>query len=458
MQMTPDRPLSSFDRKLASFPFYYGWVVVAIVFVTMGVGVNVRTSFSLLYPSILDEFGWDRGTTAAVFTIGFIGGGLFSPLIGRFMDVSSPRYLLSLSALAVSCGLILSTYSTEPWHLYLSLGVMMIGMGVVMTYVGHAMFLPNWFQRKRGLAVGLAFSGVGFGSIVLMPLLQETILEQGWRQACWGMAVLLLVVVLPLNFFLQRKHPAEIGLMPDGDPRPTLSEQGEEASPLQDYTIVDRNWAATDWSLSRAMRTGAFWWLCLTCCTGLYVWYAVQVHQTRYLVEIGISPIEASFALGLVGFAGVVGQVFLGHLSDALGREWIWTIASGGFALCYFFLLLMEYQASPFFLYGMVLTQGVLGYALASVFGSMPADLFQGRSYGTILGVVSLIALMGGGAGPWVTGLLYDLTGNYRAGFGVALVMCGISILGVWVTAPRKKRLVAGQARKRAAAAAAVSP
>ncbi len=439
---------SGLNAKLAGLPVFYGWIVVAVVFITMGIGVNVRTSFSLLYPSILQEYGWDRATTAAAFSIGFICAGLFSPIVGRLMDLFAPRYLLSASALLVSVGLVLSTYAAEPWHIYMTLGVMMIGTGVVMTYVGHSMFLPAWFEQKRGLAIGLAFSGVGIGSIFLMPLVQSTISEDGWRAACWLMATLLVIVVVPLNLVLQRKNPEELGLLPDGH------RHAEDGSNLQNPIadpVVDRDWVNTDWSLGKAVKTGSFWWLCITCSSGLYVWYAVQVHQTKYLLETGISPLEASFALGLVGFAGIVGQIYFGHLSDRIGREWIWTLSSAGFAICYLLLLVMEYENNPIILYGMVIVQGALGYALAAVFGSMPADLFQGRRYGEILGVVSLIALMGGGVGPWVTGYLYDVYGNYRIAFWLAFGICLISILSVWMTAPRKRRLVAGQAEKRAA-------
>lgn len=441
-------PATGLDRVLAKFPVFYGWVVIAIVFITMGIGVNVRTSFSLLYPAILDEFGWDRGTTAATFTVGFICAGLFSPVIGRLMDFSSPRYLLSGSAFLVSFGLVLSTYSTEIWHVYLTLGTLMIGTGVVMTYVGHAMFLPAWFEKRRGLAIGLAFSGVGVGSIILMPLIQETISADGWRSACWLMAGLLLVVVVPLNFIFQRKSPEELGLLPDGVAHKTDAGKTET---MHADPVVDQAWVETEWSLKNAVRTRSFWWLCLTCSTGLYVWYAVQIHQTKYLLEIGISPQEAAVALGLVGLAGVFGQIYFGYLSDRIGREWVWTVSASGFAICYLLLLIMEQDASPVFLYAMVIVQGALGYALAAVFGSMPADLFQGRRYGEILGVMSLISLMGGGLGPWLTGLLYDLDGNYRTGFWFAIAMCFVSIFSVWMTAPRKRRLVAGQAEKRAA-------
>ncbi len=443
-----DTPLTGLNARLGKLPIFYGWIVVAIVFVTMGIGVNVRTSFSLLYPSILQEFEWDRATTAAAFTIGFICAGLFSPIIGRLMDFSSPRYLVSASAFLASLGLILSTYALDPWHIYMTLGVMMVGTGVMMTYVGHSMFLPFWFEQKRGLAIGLAFSGVGIGSVFLMPVIQATITEDGWRAACWLMAGLLFVLVVPLNLVFQRKQPQDVGLLSDGH-----AHASDDIQPQKQVAdnVVDEEWTKTDWSLAKAIKTGSFWWLCLSCSTGLYAWYAVQVHQTKYLLETGISPLEASFALGFVGFAGIAGQIYFGHLSDRIGREWIWTLSAAGFAMCYLLLLVLEYQTNTVILYAMVITQGTLGYAMAAVFGSMPADLFQGRRYGEILGVVSLIALLGGGIGPWITGFLYDLTGNYRAGFWLAFALCLVSIFAVWMTAPRKRRLVAGQAEKRAA-------
>src|SRR5690606_12325943 len=208
------------NALLARTPFFYGWAVVAIICVTMGIGVNVRTAYSLLFPAILNEYGWARATTAAAFSIGFAIGAILAPVIGKLLEFIAPRFMISFSAISVSLGLLLSTIATEPWHFYITLGIMVVGSGIVMTYVGHSMFLPNWFQRRRGLAVGIAFSGVGIGSIVLMPLIQETISADGWREACWLMAGLLLVIVLPLNFFFQRKQPSDIGLHPDGDAAP----------------------------------------------------------------------------------------------------------------------------------------------------------------------------------------------------------------------------------------------
>lgn len=164
----PDPP-STVAARLARLPFYYGWVVVAVAFVTMAIGVNVRTAFSLLFPPILDEFGWARGVTAGAFSLGFIAATLYSPFIGMLMDRLGPRYMMPASALVVSAGLVAATAASEPWHLHLTLGVLGVGGSIVLAYIGHGAFLPHWFVQRRGLALGIAFSGVGVGSILLFP-------------------------------------------------------------------------------------------------------------------------------------------------------------------------------------------------------------------------------------------------------------------------------------------------
>jgi MFS family permease len=211
---------------------------------------------------------------------------------------------------------------------------------------------------------------------------------------------------------------------------------------------VDPAWVAIDWTLARALRTARFWWVGLGFMLGLFSWYAVQVHQTKYLIEIGFSPTVAAYALGLVGLGGIVGQIVLGHLSDRVGREWVWTLSSLGFVLCYALLLVMQHSPTPTLLYLMVGSQGVLGYGLASVFGAIPAEIFQGRHYGTIFGTLSLTSIIGGALGPWVAGTLHDHTGSYDPAFWLAIGSSVVSAIAIWLAAPRKVRAVAGQVHR----------
>jgi MFS family permease len=105
-------------------------------------------------------------------------------------------------------------------------------------------------------------------------------------------------------------------------------------------------------------------------------------------------------------------------------------------------------------LYLMVGAQGLLGYGLASVFGAIPAELFQGRNYGTIFGTLTVASTGGAGLGPWVTGLLYDRTGSYVIGFWLAIGWSIVSAVAMWLAAPRKVRVVAGRVRTPATASA----
>jgi MFS family permease len=426
--------------QLARPKLFYGWAVIAIAFVTMGIGVNARTVFSLLFPPILDEFAWPRGLTAGAFSFGFLVSAVLGPALGRLIDRRGPRSVMLLGVAMVGAGLGLAPLVTAPWHLYLTLGVLVAGGTVCLGYTGHALFLANWFVRRRGLAIGVAFSGVGVGSIVILPWMQQLIAGAGWRTACLAMAALVVVVLAPLNL-LTRRRPEDMGFLPDGDRATAASARGGRPP----ANVVDHDWTSIDWTLARAMRTARFWWVAIGFFGGLWAWYAVQVHQTKYLIEIGFAPAVAAYALGFVGFTGIVGQIGLGHLSDRIGREWVWTLSCGGFVISYALLLAMREWPTPALLYLMVASQGALGYGLASVFGAIPAELFQGKHYGVVFGMLSLMSIIGGAMGPWLSGVLYDRTGDYVLAFWLSIGATVVSAVAIWLAAPRKVRAVAGR-------------
>ncbi len=432
----PRHPVESTSMRL---PFFYGWIVVAVTFVTMGIGVNARTAFSLLFPPILDEFGWDRGVTAGAFSFGFLVSAALSPMLGRLMDRRGPRVMIELGVVCIGSGLLLATLVTQPWHLYATLGLLVGGGSVCLGYTGQSLYLPNWFVRRRGLAMSLAFSGVGVGSIVMLPWLQSFIGQAGWRAACWTLGLVTLVLLVPLNLLLARR-PEDMGLAPDGDRGARAAAAGGSAA-----NVVDRAWVAVDWTLRRALRTARFWWIAVGYFCGLFAWYAVQVHQTKYLVDSGFSPTDAAWALGVVSLAGIPGQIALGYVSDRVGREWVWTVGCVGFALCYMALLMLRDAPTRPLLYFMVIAQGLLGYGITSVVGAIPAEIFQGRHYGTIFGTLMLASIAGGAVGPWLTGALHDATGSYTIAFWIAIAGCALSALSIWLAAPRRVRAVAGR-------------
>jgi MFS family permease len=430
-------------RGRLPLPFFYGWLLVAIGFVTMAVGVNARTAFSLLFPPILDEFGWDRGVTAGIFSFGFLVSALVTPFVGRLMDRRGPALVVELGVAAMAAGLLLAPLAREAWQLYLTLGALVGGGINCLAYTGQSLYLTNWFVRRRGFALSIAFSGVGIGSVTLLPWLQTLIEDGGWRAACWALGILVLVLLVPPNLLLRRR-PEDLGLNPDGIGASSLT-GGPHGN------IIDPAWAAVDWTLARALRTARFWWIAVGYFCGLFAWYAVQVHQTKYLIDIGFSPATAAWALGIVSLVAVPGQIALGHLSDRIGREWVWVMGNGGFVLCCLALIALRDYPAMAVLYAMVVAQGAIGYGLTSVMGAIPAEIFEGRQFGSIFGCVMLSAILGGAAGPWLTGILHDRFGDYAAAFLLSIGLSLVSAAAIWRAAPRKVRVVAGRVSSAAA-------
>ena len=441
--------IAQISTSYIKVPFYYGWVVIFAAFVLMALGVNARTAFSLLLPPILTEFKWDRGITAGAFSFGFLLSAFCSPLMGRLMDSRGPRFVALIGVATIVAGLFLATLGNQPWHLYATLGVLVGAGSVCLGYTGQSLYLPNWFVERRGLAMGIAFSGVGIGSIVLLPWMQVLIGSHGWRYACSALAIVVLILGIPLAFLLRRK-PQDIGLLPDGakpDTKALKATDQPKAAPKTN--VIDKDWVAIDWTLQLAMRTRRFWWLASGYFCMMFAWYAVQVHQTKYLVETGFSAKQAAWALGAVSLAGIPGQIALGALSDRIGREIVWLIANMGFVATYVLLLVLgdHPNAAPSVavLYSMILTQGLLGYGATSVFGAIPVEIFEGKHYGSIFGTLMLIAISGGAFGPFLTGAIYDYTNSYVLAFWIAIACSLYACVAIYQAAPGKVRCVAGR-------------
>ena len=429
-------------------PFYYGWMIIGIAFVTMAIAVTARTAFSLLLPPLIDEFGWDRGLVAGAFSFGFLVSAVLSPAIGRIMDRHGPRVVIGGGVCLMSAGLFMAPWIASPWQLYATLGVLVGGGANLMTYTAHSLFLPNWFVRRRGFAISIAFSGAGVGAIVLLPWLQQIIGRDGWRASCTATGLLVVLVIGPLAM-LVRRRPEDLGLIPDGG-----SDAPGTGGMRQPANVVDSNWVSIEWTLARATRTGRFWWIALAYFCALFAWYAVQVHQTEYLIEAGFTPLVAAWCLGFVSIVAIPGQIGLGALSDRIGREWVWTVACSGFVVSYATLIAIERAPSYPLLYLMVFSQGFLGYAMTSVMGPIVAEIFEGPHYGSIFGTLTVALIGGGAAGPWAAGVIHDTTGSYSLAFLLAITCCVVSAIAIWIAAPRKVRRVPGRVSKHDAAVA----
>ncbi|HEX75656.1 MAG TPA: MFS transporter, partial [Dehalococcoidia bacterium] len=159
---------------------FYGWLIVATGLLVEALGYGARYSFSIIFPSLLDDFQWPRDITAAMLSVHLLIYGLVAPVAGDLVDRVGPRKTMAFGTTLLALGLVVSRWGSEPWHFYLSFGVL-TGAGLCLTgSVPFTTVLRNWFERRRGLAFSLMFSGVG-GAHAFYPAIAFLIVSIGWR-------------------------------------------------------------------------------------------------------------------------------------------------------------------------------------------------------------------------------------------------------------------------------------
>ncbi len=411
---------------------FYGWTIIGISFVTLAIGFGIWYSFSVFFVAILKEFGWDRASTAGVFSLFMLVHSAVAFVIGSLHDRFGPRKVIPFGSLLIVIGLLASSRIESLWQLYLSFGVITaIGICTI-GFVSQSILLPNWFLKKRGLALGIAMAGIGMGMQVFVPLAQYIISSWGWRSAYCLLAATVACIAIPLNAIFQRRNPQEIGELPDGEKMPIGHKDIIEDSRSQLSVAQD---IQTEWTFAGSLRTRQFWFLFLTY---FFIPMAVQgvlIHQVAHVVDKGFSVARGAFFFGLAGIVGSAGKILFGHLSDKIGRDRAFTIGMG----CAFLgvLSLMSLSTNHgWLLYGYAIFFG-LGYgSIAPIFPSRAADLFQGAHFGKIYGFIAVSGGFGGATGTWLSGKIFDLTTSYKIAFlGVLTVFVFIVIL-FWLTSP----------------------
>jgi MFS family permease len=416
-------------------PLFYGWVVVVVGFVTLGVAFGVWYSFSVFFLAIVKDFGWSRAAASSIFSIFIISQALTGLLAGLLQDRFGPRVVIPVGSLIVAVALALSSRAQSLSHLYLTYGLL-AGAGVsLLGFSSHAAFIPKWFERKRGLAVGIAMSGIGFGMLVLIPLMEKAISRYGWRNAYLILAALVLFVVAPLNLLLSRRSPEALNLRPDGD------KEGMESRPKTSMVmkIVDPVWAGKDWTIAMAARTRRFWFLMLAFFFLSFTYQGTLLHAVSAMVDAGLSRETGAYYFGILGIAGSTGKVLLGYLSDLFGREKINTVGVTVAAIGISCLLGISAFQGPMALVFAILFG--LGYgAAAPLLPSVSADIFLGKSFGLVFAMICIGGGAGGSTGSFVTGLLRDISGSYSLPFSLFYFCLSVSCVFIWLAGPRKVR------------------
>jgi MFS family permease len=299
--------------------------------------------------------------------------------------------------------------------------------------------LSNWFIKRRGFVMSLGVSALGF-AMILTPYAQYLISTLGWRATYLVFAGMAIFVVMMPNAILLQNRPEDKGMVPDGGDRNRKRSAENEKRVSR---VIDRDWAGKEWSVKMSIRTYQFWGLILLhVFFGIYS-YTLITHQVVYLVkDVGYSAMFGAAVFGCFGVFFAIGSGLGGYLSDRIGRETTFTFGSIGSLLSVILLLQISDTRLQWLSYLYAIFFGVSNGSLGGLFAPVVADFYAGKHFGAINGIMTMALVGGGSFGPWIGGIVRDVTGSFSIVFhSLLFIICATAII-LWGVAPRKVRAV----------------
>ena len=401
-----------------------GWRMVIVAFFVMALIYSIWYSFAVFLVALTQELGWGRGETAFGFSLFTLSGAAFSPLIGSLLDRFGVRWVMTGGAVLTAVGLAGCSQIQVLWQFYLCFGVVVALGASACGWMPCVAVIQSWFGRNFSTANGLANSGIGVGIFVLVPGIQLLNGSLGWRTTYLIMAAAALCLVAPLCLLLYRR-PAPVALTPT----PNATERPAQVS----------------WTLGQALRSRSLW---LLFAMALLLNFSNQqplVHQIAFLVDHGIETVLAATVAGAIGLVSVFAKPGWGFAADKIGREISVTIGGLFVIVALATLWWLPGRGAPELLFVYALLLGI-GYSISNPLPpAMTADLFPGRHFAAIFGVVVMGTFGGAALGAWLAGYLFDQTGSYLVPFVLAAMGTALAIAFAWLAAPRRARAAATQ-------------
>lgn len=378
----------------------YGWVVVWATFVCLALIFGVSYSFAAFFASFAAEFSAQRADVSWIFGLSGLVYFVLGTLGGILADRLGPRLVCSSGMVLMALGLLATSWAPSLWVVYLSYGVL-VGLGIAFVYTPSIASVQPWFTQRRGLAGGIASSGVGAGTLLVPLLVAMAIGAMPWREAMRWLALAVLVLGLLAAGLLRRA--------------PTSAQPGPGGT-------------ASGLSLRETVQTPTFRWFYLATVLASPVMFIPFAHLSASARDLGIDEALAVGLVGLIGVGSLVGRFSIGLLADRLGRArtlvlmqlsmglsyGVWAAAGGHTMLALFALW--------------------FGLSYGSIVSLLPAicmDYFGGKAVASVVGALYSGAAVGNLLGPVLAGAAFDHSGHY---FGVMAVCAVLGLMATWAT------------------------
>ena len=394
-------------------PFFYGWMVLFCAccagFARQGGAV---ATLSIFVEPMTREFGWSRAALSGAVSLGGVLAAITSPKLGPILDRKGARLVLCLAVLGTSAAAMLLSLTTAlPWFYAMFCIARMNFAGPFDLGIYGA--VNNWFVARRSFAISIASVAQMSGLVILPLIAQGAMLAGGWRSGWIAVGIAVLVVGFIPNWLLMVRRPEDVGLRPDGQSGMT-QDPNRPAVPEPAFTRAE------------ALRTPAFWLLCLFTLFAYPVQAGVSLHQAPFLIERGLHPTTAATVVSFFSLLSGVSSLAYGFWPRRwpIRRALVGTgmlLVAGVFALSAITTSLEAYLAAAIF-----------GFGIGGLFTVLPivwADYFGRRSYGAIRGIALTVQVLAQASGPLLSGLLRDMTGNYDLSLRCFAALAAVSTL-----------------------------
>lgn len=386
-------PRRTFRHPSAIYP---GWWVAVGTCLCLGLAAGMSFwTFGLFVGPLQAEFGWSRSAIAGATSLSLLVSAGASPLVGRLVDRYGPRGIILIGTVGTAAGYLLLSRIGELWHLFAVLGLLAFFRTWIF-YIPFTTLITRWFTRRRATAMGIATSGFGLGGLVFLPLTAELLTAVGWRVAFVAAAALVALINGTFLLFV-RNAPSAAWALREAGPGATTR------------ALTDGLWHFE--SVRAIVRAPVFWLLAAGFALFFFAQWAFLFHGPQLLERAGLTVRQAALVFSLAAGLGVFLRLSLGWALDRLQRfELVAVAVLGTMAVA---LLVLGLGTGTVLLAAFIVLWGVgsgIGPALEPI---LVARLFGRTHYGTVYGLLDGIDTMVAIPGPYLGGLLFDLTGSY---------------------------------------------
>ena len=382
-------------------------LTTALALMTLGCSA-MYAGVMVLEPLAL-EFDTGRGNSSLIYSTFMIGFALGGVVMGRLADRMGIMIPALIGSLALPAGFYLAAHASSILEISLAFSLLCGFLGSSFSMAPLIADISHWFSRRRGLAVGIAFSGSYVAGAIWPPILQRMFDAQGWRESFIDLALLTLIFMALLSLLLYPRPPTNEQLPTTGSANSNLTNSAISAGTLQSL-------------------------ICLAgfgCCVAMAM---PQIHIVPYVMDLGHPAIRGAEMLGLMLGFGVISRVGSGWLSDRIGG--LATLLLGS-ALQLAVLIAFLTGNSLVFLYGISIAFGLSQGGIVPSYTIILRAFFPPKQAGWRISTSFLFTVAGMAFGGWIAGVLYDLTGSYTVSFLNAI---GFNILNLWIAASLIKK------------------